>query len=168
MTVLIPAERIQSCVAQLGARIDADYAGRPLLLVAVLKGACMLIADLARHLTGPVEFDFMMVSDYLSGAVQIVKDLDRPIAGLDVLVVSDVVDSGRTLRAVLGMLQPRQPASVAILVLLAKPDPQGVRADLPIRYQGFEVPDVFVVGYGIDHRERHRTLPHIATPEVTR
>lgn len=166
MNVLIAPERLQARVADLGARVDADYAGRPLLLVGVLKGACMLIADLARQLTGPVEFDFMMVSDYSSGAVQIVKDLDRPIAGRDVLVVSDVVDSGRTLRAVLGLLRPRQPASVAILVLLAKPDPQGARADLPIRYEGFQVPDVFVVGYGIDHRERHRTLPHVATLEV--
>jgi hypoxanthine phosphoribosyltransferase len=171
--ILISADDIQSKVAELAAAIDRDYAGRHPLLVGVLKGAFILMADLARYLTTAVEFDFMAVSSYgsatqTSGVVRILKDLDRDIAGRDVIIVEDIVDSGLTLSYLLRNLRSRGPASVEVLSLLSKPDQ--IRTETPIRYLGFAVPNVFVVGYGLDYAERYRNLPYVGTlkPEVYR
>jgi hypoxanthine phosphoribosyltransferase len=151
---------------ELAADVDRDYVGRELLLVGVLKGAFILMADFARHLRTPVEFDFMAVSSYgsatqTSGVVRIIKDLDLDIAGRHVLVVEDIVDSGLTLNYLLRNLRARGPASVEVLALLSKPDQ--TRVELPIRYHGFAVPNVFVVGYGLDYAERYRNLPYVGT-----
>jgi hypoxanthine phosphoribosyltransferase len=164
--VLIPSDRIQSRIAELASEIDRDYAGRELLLVGVLKGAFILMADLARHLRTPVTFDFMAVSSYgsatqTSGVVRILKDLDLDIAGRHVLVVEDIVDSGLTLNYLLRNLRARGPASVEVFALLSKPDQ--TRVELPLRYHGFAVPNVFVVGYGLDYAERYRNLPYVGT-----
>jgi hypoxanthine phosphoribosyltransferase len=169
--VLIDADAIQERLRALAKEIDQDYAGRPVLLVGVLKGAFVLMADLARYLTVPVEFDFMAVSSYgsatqTSGVVRILKDLDLDIAGRDVLVVEDIVDSGLTLNYLVRNLRARGPASLEIFALLSKPDQS--RVQIPIRYHGFAVPNVFVVGYGLDYAERYRNLPYVGTlkPEV--
>jgi hypoxanthine phosphoribosyltransferase len=164
--VLISGERIQQRLDHLAAQIGRDYAGRQLLMIGVLKGAFILMADLARRLQVPVEFDFMAVSSYgsatqTSGVVRIIKDLDRDIAGRHVLVVEDIVDSGLTLNYLLRNLRARGPASVEVMALLSKPDQ--IRVHLPIRYHGFEVPNVFVVGYGLDYAERYRNLPYVGT-----
>ncbi|MDP8910360.1 MAG: hypoxanthine phosphoribosyltransferase [Chloroflexota bacterium] len=168
--VLVDSEQIQSKLRQIAAQIDADYADRRVLLVGVLKGAFIVMADLARYLTVPVEFDFMAVSSYgsatkTSGVVRILKDLDLDIAGRHVLVVEDIVDSGLTLNYLLRNLRARGPASLEIMTLLSKPDQ--VRVDLPIRYHGFAVPNVFVVGYGLDYAERYRHLPYVGTLKAT-
>ncbi|CAN5492822.1 hypoxanthine phosphoribosyltransferase [soil metagenome] len=169
--VLIGSAHIQARLREIAAEIDRDYAGRQVLLVGVLKGAFILMADLARSLTVPVEFDFMAVSSYgsatqTSGVVRILKDLDLDIAGRDVLVVEDIVDSGLTLNYLLRNLRARGPSSLEVMALLSKPDQ--TRVDLPIRYQGFAVPNVFVVGYGLDYAERYRNLSFVGTlrPEV--
>lgn len=164
--VLISSEQIQAKLREIAAQIDADYADRRVLLVGVLKGAFIVMADLARYLTVPVEFDFMAVSSYgsatkTSGVVRILKDLDLDIAGRHVLVVEDIVDSGLTLNYLLRNLKARGPASLEIMTLLSKPDQ--IRVDLPIRYHGFAVPNVFVVGYGLDYAERYRHLPYVGT-----
>jgi hypoxanthine phosphoribosyltransferase len=164
--VLITGEQIQVKVAELAAEIDRDYADRHVLLVGVLKGAFILMADLARHLQSGVEFDFMAVSSYgsatqTSGVVRILKDLDRDIADRDVLIVEDIVDSGLTLNYLVRNLRSRGPSSVEVLSLLSKPDQ--MRMDTGIRYHGFAVPNVFVVGYGLDYAERYRNLPYIGT-----
>jgi hypoxanthine phosphoribosyltransferase len=164
--VLFSSEEIQARLAVLAAEIDRDYHGRSALLVGVLKGAFILMADLARHLHGQVEFDFMAVSSYgsatqTSGVVRIMKDLDLDIAGRHVILVEDIVDSGLTLNYLLRNLRARGPASVEVMALLSKPDQ--IRVDLPIRYHGFTVPNVFVVGYGLDYDERYRNLPYVAT-----
>jgi hypoxanthine phosphoribosyltransferase len=163
--VLIPTDVLQRRVTELGAEISADYAGRELLVIGVLKGAFVFIADLIRHLEIPCEVDFMAVSSYgasthSSGVVRILKDLDASIAGRDVLVVEDVIDSGLTLKYLMKNLASRDPASLAVCTLLAKPRARKLALD--VRYVGFELPDRFVVGYGLDHGERHRNLPHIA------
>jgi hypoxanthine phosphoribosyltransferase len=169
--VLIDADRIQERLRQLASAIDRDYAGRQVLLVGVLKGAFLVMADLSRYLTVPVEFDFMAVASYgsatqTSGVVRILKDLDLDIAGRDVLVVEDIVDSGLTLNYLLRNLRARGPASLEVLALLHKPDQ--TRVEIPIRYHGFAVPNVFVVGYGLDYAERYRNLPYVGTlkPDV--
>jgi hypoxanthine phosphoribosyltransferase len=169
--ILLSSETIQARLRELAGEIDKDYAGRQVILVGVLKGAFVLMADLARYLTVPVEFDFMAVSSYgsatqTSGVVRILKDLEKDIAGRDVLVVEDIVDSGLTLSYLLRNLKARGPASLEVLTLLSKPDQ--IRVDLPIRYHGFEVPNLFVVGYGLDYAERYRNLPYVGTlkPEV--
>ena len=164
--VLIPAERLQARVAELAARIDADYAGKDLLLVGVLKGALMVMADLARAVHLPVEMDWMAVSSYgsgtrSSGVVRILKDLDADISGRHVLVVEDIVDSGLTLSWLVGNLRSRDPASVEVCVMLRKP--AAVRMDVEVAYTGFEIADEFVVGYGLDYAERYRNLPFIGT-----
>jgi hypoxanthine phosphoribosyltransferase len=164
--VLISAEQIQSKLAEMGERIAADYAGRKLLLVGVLKGAFVVMADLARYVRLPLEFDFMAVSSYgaatkTSGVVRILKDLDHDLEGLDVLVVEDIVDSGLTLKYLLKNLAGRKPASLEVAALLRKEGIQQVELDL--RYVGFEIPNEFVVGYGLDYGERYRNLPYIAT-----
>lgn len=170
-SVLIPAEDIERRMTELAAEVDRDYAGRNVLLVAVLKGAVFVMADLARRLTVHTAMDFMACSSYgsstsSSGVVRILKDLDTDIEGRDVLVVEDIVDSGLTLDYLTKNLRSRKPASVEVLSLLTKPSRREV--ELPIRYVGFEVPDVFVVGYGLDYAERYRGLPDIVTlrPEV--
>lgn len=164
--VLITGAEIESKLAELAGRLDADYAGEEVLLVGILKGAFVLIADLARHLTLPVSVDFMAVSSYgsatrTSGVVRILKDLDVDIEDRHVVLVEDIVDSGLTLNYLLRNLRSRGPKSLEVLTLLTKPSQQ--RMDIPIRYQGFAVPDVFVVGYGLDYDERYRNLPFIAT-----
>ena len=164
--VLISSEQIQSKLREIAAQIDADYADRRVLLIGVLKGAFIVMADLARYLTVPVEFDFMAVSSYgsatqTSGVVRILKDLDIDIADRHVLVVEDIVDSGLTLNYLLRNLKARKPASLELMTLLSKPDQ--IKVDLPIRYHGFAVPNVFVVGYGLDYDERYRHLPYVGT-----
>ena len=170
--VLIPAETIQARLAELARQIEQDYDGsEPLLLVGVLKGAFVMMADLARHLRIPTSVDFMACSSYgsstrSSGVVRILKDLDTEIEGRHVLIVEDIIDSGLTLDYLVHNLQSRGPASVEIITLLTKPERRSV--EMPVRYVGFEVPDVFVVGYGLDYDERYRNLACIATlkPEV--
>lgn len=164
--VLITSEEIQAKLAELGDRITQDYAGRPILLVGVLKGAFVVMADLARYVRLPLEFDFMAVSSYgaatkSSGVVRILKDLDHDLDGLDVLVVEDIVDSGLTLKYLLKNLAARKPASLEVAALLRKVGIQQVELDL--RYVGFDIPNEFVVGYGLDFAERYRNLPYIAT-----
>ena len=169
--VLISAERIQQRLRELATQINQDYAGREVLLVGVLKGAFILMADFARYLTIPIEFDFMAISSYgsatkSSGVVRILKDLDLDIADRHVLVVEDIVDSGLTLGYLLRNLRARGPASLEVMALLSKPDQ--IQTDVPIRYSGFDVPNVFVVGYGLDYAEHYRNLPYVGTlkPEI--
>jgi hypoxanthine phosphoribosyltransferase len=169
--VLVSEQQIADKIAELAKQVDADYAGREVLLVGVLKGAVMLMADLARALTIPVSMEFMAVSSYgsatsSSGVVRILKDLDRDIAGKDVLVVEDIIDSGLTLSWLLRNLRSRQPASVEVLALLRKPE--AAQVQVPVKYMGFDIPSVFVVGYGLDYAERYRELPYVGTlrPEV--
>jgi hypoxanthine phosphoribosyltransferase len=164
--VLISSEAIQSKIADVGAQITEDYAGRELLLIGVLKGAFVFMADLARHIRLPLEFDFMAVSSYgaatqTSGVVRILKDLDHEIAGRDVLLVEDIIDSGLTLSYLLKNLRTRRPASVQVCALLKKTDVQQVPLD--IRYTCFEIPPEFVVGYGLDYGELYRNLPFVGT-----
>jgi hypoxanthine phosphoribosyltransferase len=169
--ILITQEQIQEKLAELGWLITEDYAGRDLLLVGVLKGAFVVMADLSRHIRLPMEFDFMAVSSYgaatrTSGVVRILKDLDHEVTGRDVLLVEDIVDSGLTLSYLLKNLRTRKPATLEVCALLQKTDAQQVPLD--IRYPGFSIPAVFVIGYGLDYGERYRNLPYVATlrPEV--
>jgi hypoxanthine phosphoribosyltransferase len=163
--VLVTAEELQRRVAELGGQISRDYAGRPLLLVGVLKGAVFFLSDLMRFIDIPVEVDFMAVASYgsatdSSGVVRILKDLDVAIEGRDVVIVEDIVDSGLTLQYLLRNLGSRNPRTLEVCALLTKPARRKV--DLPTRYVGFEIPDRFVVGYGLDYAERHRNLPFVA------
>lgn len=169
--ILLSEGAIQAKIAELAERINHDYAGRDVLLVGVLKGAFVLMADLARHIDLPMEFDFMAVSSYgaatkTSGVVRILKDLDHEVAGRHVLLIEDIVDSGLTLKYLLRNLSTRKPESLEVCALLWKTGMQKV--DLDIRYVGFEIPPVFVVGYGLDYDERFRNLPFVGTlkPEV--
>ena len=164
--VLITPERLQQRISELAAQIDADYAGRELLLVGVLKGAVMVMADLARAIHLPVQMDWMAVSSYgsgtrSSGVVRILKDLDSDITGRHVLVVEDIIDSGLTLSWLVGNLESRGPASVRVCVLLRKP--MATRTKVDVAYTGFDIDDAFVVGYGLDYAERYRNLPFIGT-----
>jgi hypoxanthine phosphoribosyltransferase len=166
--VLVDAQTLQKRVAELGADISRDYAGRSLLLVGVLKGAVFFLSDLMRFIDIPVEVDFMAVASYgsatdSSGVVRILKDLDVVIEGRDVLIVEDIVDSGLTLQYLLRNLGSRDPASLEVCALLMKPERRKV--DLPTRYVGFEIPDRFVIGYGLDYAERYRNLPYVAALE---
>ncbi len=167
--VLVSEEELQARIDEIAKEVSADYAGRELLVVGVLKGAIFFIADLVRRLTVPCELDFMAVSSYgssthSSGVVRILKDLDIPIAGRDVLVVEDIIDSGLTLSYLMKNLASRRPASLEICTLLTKPGHR--RLKMPTRYVGFDLPDAFVIGYGLDHAERFRELPYIAELEV--
>jgi hypoxanthine phosphoribosyltransferase len=164
--VLVSEEDLQRRVAELAAEVSRDYEGRPPLLVAILKGAVPFLADLMRHLTIDCELDFMAVSSYgsstdSSGVVRILKDLDRDIAGRHVLIVEDIIDSGRTLSWLLKNLEARGPASLEVCALLRKPD--AVKVDVSVRYVGFDIPNEFVIGYGLDYAERYRDLPFIGT-----
>jgi len=166
--VLVEAADLERRVAELGAEISRDYEGKDLFLVGVLKGAVVFIADLMRHLTVPCEVDFMAVSSYgsqtdSSGVVRILKDLDAAIGGRDVLIVEDIIDSGLTLQYLLRNLRARDPRSLEVCSLLTKPERR--RVDLPTRYVGFEIPNKFVVGYGLDYAQHYRNLREIAVLE---
>jgi hypoxanthine phosphoribosyltransferase len=161
---LITAEEIDSKLAELGKRISEDYKGRDVLLVGVLRGAFMVMADLARHIDLPVEFDFMAVSSYgastqTSGVVRILKDLDEEIEGRDVLIVEDIIDSGLTLNYLMKSLRVRKPASLEIAALLLKEGIQRVPID--VKYVGFPIGPEFVVGYGLDYAGKYRNLPYV-------
>ena len=163
--ILIESDALQGRIAELGAEISRDYAGRDLLLVGVLKGAVFFLADLMRELSVPCEIDFMAISSYgagtdSSGVVRILKDLDMNIAGRDVLVVEDIIDSGLTLSYLMRSLTARKPASLEVCTLLTKPERREV--DVPVRYVGFEIPNKFVIGYGLDFDQRYRNLPYVA------
>jgi hypoxanthine phosphoribosyltransferase len=167
--ILVQPDDLKQKVRDLGAQISADYGERDLLMVCVLKGAVFFLADLMRAIDIPCEVDFMAVSSYgsetdSSGVVRILKDLDRPIAGRDVLIVEDIVDSGLTLQYLLRNLGARNPASLEVCALLTKPDRRKI--ELPTRYVGFEIPDKFAIGYGLDHAERYRNLPYVAALTV--
>jgi hypoxanthine phosphoribosyltransferase len=163
--MLVQPDQLRHRVAELGAQVSRDYAGRDLLLVGVLKGAVFFLADLMREIDIPCEVDFMAVASYgsatdSSGVVRILKDLDGAIEGRDVLIVEDIVDSGLTLQYLLRNLGARDPRSLEVCALLTKPERR--KADVAIRYTGFEIPDRFAVGYGLDHDERFRNLPYVA------
>jgi hypoxanthine phosphoribosyltransferase len=163
--ILVTREDLQRRVGELGAEISRDYEGRDLVMVGVLKGAVMFIADLMRRLTVPCEIDFMAVSSYgsstdSSGVVRILKDLDAPIEGRDVLIVEDIIDSGLTLQYLIRNLRARSPRSLEVCALLTKPERR--RVDLPTRYVGFEIPNRFAIGYGLDHGQRYRNLDFVA------
>jgi hypoxanthine phosphoribosyltransferase len=164
--VLITEKDLQARIRELAARIDRDYAGRELLLVGVLKGAVMVMADLARALHLPISMDWMAVSSYgsgtkSSGVVRIMKDLDADIMGRDVLVVEDIVDSGLTLSWLMSNLASRGPASLEVCALMRKPE--AAEIEINVRYVGFDIPNEFVIGYGLDYAERYRNLPFVGT-----
>jgi hypoxanthine phosphoribosyltransferase len=163
--ILVSAEDLQRRVSELAADVSRDYVGKDLVLIGVLKGAVFFLSDLMRQLEVPCEVDFMAVASYgsatkSSGVVRILKDLDAVIEGRDVLIVEDIVDSGLTLRYLLRNLGARNPRSLEVCALLTKPARRKV--DLPTRYVGFEIPNRFAIGYGLDHRERYRNLPFVA------
>jgi|SRR5689334_21186874 hypoxanthine phosphoribosyltransferase len=164
--ILFTEEQIQARIAEMAARIEADYEGKDLLIVGVLRGAIMVIADLARSLGRHVEIDWMAVSSYgsgtkSSGVVRILKDLDTDIAGRHVLIVDEIIDTGLTLSWLLANLTSRGPASVEIATLLRKPE--AVQMPIDVKYVGWDIPNEFVVGYGLDYRERYRNLRDIGT-----
>src|SRR5947207_5217083 len=169
--VLVGPEELQRRVVDLGAEISRDYEGRDLVMIGVLRGAVLFLADLLRHLTIPCEIDFMAVSSYgsqtdSSGVVRILKDLDINIEGRDVLVVEDIIDSGLTLSYLMRNLESREPASLEVCALLTKPERREI--DVLPRYIGFEIPNRFVIGYGLDFTERYRNLPYVGVldPEL--
>jgi hypoxanthine phosphoribosyltransferase len=167
--ILVQPDELAHRVRELGEEISRDYAGRELLLVGVLKGAVFFLADLMRHIDIPCEVDFMAVSSYgsstdTSGVVRILKDLDAPLEGRDVLIVEDIVDSGLTLQYLMRTLQTRGPNTLEVCALLTKPERRVV--ETPARYVGFEIPDKFAIGYGLDYAERYRNLPYVATLQL--
>lgn len=162
--ILITEEEIQKRVKEMGEQISKDYAGKHLLMICILKGAIMFFSDLARYISIPLAMDFMAVSSYgkstrSSGEVRILKDLSVPAEGLDILIIEDILDSGNTLNYIKNILEDRKPASLKICTLLDKPE----RREQPIEvdYKGFEIPDEFVIGYGLDFGEKYRNLPFI-------
>ncbi len=164
--ILVQADELQHRIKEMAAEVSRDYRGRDLLLIGVLKGAVFFLADLMRELDVPCEVDFMAVSSYgsstdSSGVVRILKDLDAPLEGRNVLIVEDIVDSGLTLQYLMRTLEARNPASIEVCALLTKPERRKV--DMPARYVGFEIPDKFAIGYGLDYDERYRNLPYVAT-----
>ena len=168
--VLVTEEQIKTRIAELAKEIDANYAGKDLLLVGVLKGAVMFMADMSRALQTRVQMDWMAVSSYgsgttSSGVVRILKDLDTDVLGKNVLIVEDIVDSGLTLSWLVSNLEARGAGSVEVVTLLRKPDAAKVEVD--VRWVGFEIPNEFVVGYGLDWNERYRTLPGVAVLSPT-
>ena len=163
--ILIEQDHLQARIRELGEEVSRDSAGRDLLLVGVLKGAVFFMADLMRELTVPCEIDFMAISSYgaqtdSSGVVRILKDLDTNIAGRDVLVVEDIIDSGLTLSYLMRSLRARKPGSLEVCALMTKPERREI--EVPVRYVGFEIPNKFVIGYGLDFAERYRNLPYVA------
>ena len=168
--VLIPEDKVDERIAQLGEQISRDYAGRQVHLIGILKGSIFFICELAKRITVPVTMDFMSVSSYgagtkSSGVVKLIKDLDEPIEGKDVLVVEDIIDSGPTLSYLLKNLSSRNPASIRLCTLLDKPERREV--DVEVDYQGFSIPDEFVIGYGLDYDQRYRNLPYIGVLSLT-
>ena len=162
--VLLSEKEVDDRIQAIGEQISRDYAGKQVHLICVLKGGSFFLCELAKRITVPVSLDFMSVSSYgsetkASGVVKIIKDLDEPIKGKDVLVIEDIVDSGRTLSYLMEMLKDRGPASLKLCTLLDKPDRRVI--DVPVDYTGFEIPDEFVVGYGLDYDQRYRNLPYI-------
>ena len=162
--VLITEEEIQKKVKEIALQISEDYKGKHLLMICILKGAIMFFSDLARNLSIPVAMDFMAVSSYgkstkSSGEVRILKDLAMPAEGLDILIVEDILDSGNTLHYIKNILEDRKPASLKICTLLDKPERREKQID--VDYTGFEIPDEFVIGYGLDFGEKYRNLPYI-------
>lgn len=169
--ILIPEDKVDERIAQLGAQISQDYAGKQVHLVGILKGSIFFICELAKRISVPVTLDFMSVSSYGSGTksngiVKMIKDLDEPIEGKDVLIVEDIIDSGRTLSYLLKNLSSRKPASIRLCTMLDKPDRREV--DVEVDYQGFIIPDEFVVGYGLDYDQRYRNLPYIGVLSLTK
>ena len=163
--VLVTEEALQKRIAELGAEISRDYQGRNLLLLSVLKGSVLFLSDLIRRITVPHAIDFMATSSYgagveSSGVVRIMKDLDSPIEGRDVLIVEDIIDTGTTLDYLMRILRARMPRSLEICTLLNKPSRRKV--EVPVRYIGFDIPNKFVVGYGLDYAELYRNLPYVA------
>ena len=168
--VLISEEDVRKRIMVLGEQISRDYENKTVHIVGVLKGACYFMCDLARYITVPVTFDFMSASSYgsetkSSGLVKIVKDLDEPVTGRDVLVVEDIIDSGRTLSYLLKILRDRKPASLKLATLLDKPERREL--DVHVDYTGFQIPDTFVVGIGLDYDQRYRNLPYIGMMSFT-
>ena len=168
LKVLISEEEIKEKVQEMGRQISEDYKDKNLLMVSVLKGSVMIMADLMRAVTIPARIDFMSVSSYGNGTVhttlKILKDLDIPLEGYDLLIVEDILDSGRTLYALREMLKQRHPKSIRIATLLDKPERRVVEVE--VDYTGFEIPDLFVVGYGLDCAQQHRNLPYVAVVET--
>jgi len=163
--ILVPSDKLQARVAELGAAISRDYVGKDLLLLAVLKGSVLFLADLMRQIAVPHEIDFMATSSYgsafeSSGVVRILKDLDQSVEGRDVLVVEDIIDTGRTLDYLVRILRARQPRSLEICTLLNKSARREV--NVPVKYVGFDIPDRFVLGYGLDFKQQYRNLPYVA------
>ena len=168
--VLLSEEEVDSRIKAIGEEISRDYAGKPVHLVCVLKGGSFFLCELAKRITVPVSLDFMSVSSYgsdtkSSGVVKIVKDLDESIRDKDVIVVEDIVDSGRTLSYLMEMLRDRGPASMRLCTLLDKPERRVI--DVKVDYTGFQIPDEFVVGYGLDYDQRYRNLPYIGVVELS-
>jgi len=168
--ILIPEDKVDERIAQLGEQISKDYAGKQVHLIGILKGSIFFICELAKRITVPVTMDFMSVSSYgagtrSSGVVKLIKDLDEPIEGKDVLVVEDIIDSGHTLSYLLQNLTSRNPASLRLCTLLDKPERREV--DVDVDYQGFRIPDEFVIGYGLDYDQRYRNLPYIGVLSLT-
>ena len=166
--VLLTEQEVDARITEIGAQISKDYAGKAVHLVCVLKGGSFFMCELAKRITVPVSIDFMSVSRYgggtsSSGVVKIVKDLDEPLEGKDVIVVEDIVDSGRTLNYLMAMLKERGPSSLSLCTLLDKPDRRVV--DVKVDYTGYQIPDSFVVGYGLDYDQKYRNLPYIGVVE---
>ena len=167
--VMLSEEEVDKRIQEIGDQISKDYAGKQVHLVCVLKGGAFFMCELAKRITVPVTMDFMSASSYgsstkSSGVVKIVKDLDEPLNGKDVLVVEDIIDSGRTLSYLLEMLKDRKPASLKLCTLLDKPSRRVI--DVDVDYTGFQIPDEFVVGYGLDYDQRYRNLPYIGIMEL--
>src|SRR5215210_7600101 len=167
--ILVQPDELARRVRQLGRQISEDYAGKELLLIGVLKGAVFFLSDLMRHIEVPCEVDFMAVASYgsstdSSGVVRILKDLDAPLEGRDVLIVEDIVDSGLTLQYLMRTLEARKPRSLEVCALLTKPERRKIETNA--RYIGFEIPDKFAIGYGLDYAERYRNLPYVAALEL--
>ena len=168
ISVMISEEEINKRVCEIAEQISKDYAGKEVRLICILKGSVFYTCELAKRITIPVTLDFMSVSSYgsgtvSSGTIKIKKDLDDDIEGLDVIVVEDIIDSGNTLSRLIPMLKERKPASLKITTLLDKPDRRVI--DVPVDYTGFEIPDEFVVGYGLDYDQSYRDLPYIGVIE---
>ncbi len=165
LETLLSEEVIQKRIKELGIQISQDYKDQEIIMLCVLKGSVMFMADLAKRITLPIKMEFMAVSSYgdeykSSGVVKIVKDLDQPIEGKDILIVEDIIDSGRTLNYLKNILSERNPKSLKICTLLDKPDKRIV--DVDVEYIGFTIPDNFVIGYGLDYQQKYRNLPYIA------
>ena len=167
--VLLTEETVDARIREIGEQISRDYAGKQVHLVCVLKGGSFFMCELAKRITVPVSMDFMSVSSYgsetkSSGVVRIVKDLDEPLKDQEVIIIEDIVDSGRTLSYLIEMLRDRQPRSLSLCTLLDKPERRGV--DVHVDYTGFRIPDEFVVGYGLDYDQKYRNLPYIGVVEL--